>query len=677
MKDSPDNALQAVGNTVPKSSDRECLESWVHDRDADRLWTLVERYLVFVHSSALRRTGDAAQAAEVMRAVFLVLARRARRVRKKTVLAGWLFHVTAVASRKLTRKRFGRLRRLWQWISRKSRPPGVKEFDTSPLTPLPDRGGEENQTALPPGATLWTRLAPQMDRALERLRTKQRNAVLLCAFLNHDFASAAKVLRTSERRVEKRVRRGMKKLANRLGKRRAPVDPGALASACATEGCAATVPPNLSLDILQSMAASQGQRPSLKLARHTLNTLAWLRWRRRFVMGVATTAVLIAILGGIAAYIDYQSGFSRLLTLYLELAVRSEAYTVRGLTAPANPWPTNEHPHTLKAANIRDASEFYGTTNIWLAHLNFSREEWKAVQPKRIAPLPNLLQPDGSVLLRNPNAQRSGFSGVLGFDFNWAHADFELGGMVFTNVAARVKGNASHLLSLYGDKRAFKVDLNEYVKGQKLQGRDEFALNNLLRDSSRMGEALGYEFFREARVPAPRTAFAYLSVSVAEKWQRKPLGLYLLVEPVDGHFAAERFGTRSAPILKPVTYHLFEYLGDSWTNYSEIYDVKTEMTPAQQRRLIDFARLTSLASNEEFAARVGDFLDLEEFARFLAGQVILANYDGILFDGQNYYLYLDPKSQKFGFIPWDLDSCWGAFELGITEERERASIWHP
>jgi spore coat protein CotH len=89
---------------------------------------------------------------------------------------------------------------------------------------------------------------------------------------------------------------------------------------------------------------------------------------------------------------------------------------------------------------------------------------------------------------------------------------------------------------------------------------------------------------------------------VAEKWQRKPLGLYLLVEPVDGHFAAERFGTRSAPILKPVTYHLFEYLGDSWTNYSEIYDVKTEMTPAQQRRLIDFARLTSLASNEEFAA---------------------------------------------------------------------------
>src|SRR5512144_613772 len=123
--------MQAAGNTVPRTSDRECRESWARHSDAHGLQTLVERYLSFVYSSALRRTGDAAQAAEVTRAVFLVLARRARRLRKKTVLAGWLFHVTAVASRKLTRKRFGRLRRLWHWISHKPR------------------------AALPPDATLW------------------------------------------------------------------------------------------------------------------------------------------------------------------------------------------------------------------------------------------------------------------------------------------------------------------------------------------------------------------------------------------------------------------------------------------------------------------------------------------------------------------------------------------
>src|SRR5262245_6895591 len=170
MSPKPSNALQTTGSTVLRTSDRECLESWARHRDADSLQPLVERYLGFVHSSAFRRTGDAAQAAEVTRAVFLVLARRARRLRKRTVLAGWLFHVTAVACRKLSRERFGRLRRLWHWVSRQPRP------------------------ALPPDATLWTRLAPRMERALERLRTKQRNAVLLCAFLNHDSVSAAKVL---------------------------------------------------------------------------------------------------------------------------------------------------------------------------------------------------------------------------------------------------------------------------------------------------------------------------------------------------------------------------------------------------------------------------------------------------------------------------------------------------
>src|SRR5260221_2451844 len=637
--------MQVAGSTVSRTSDRECLESWARHRDAESLQTLVERYLGFVHSSALRRTGDAAQAAEVTRPVFLVLARGARRLRKKSVLSGWLFHVTVVACRKL--KRMGRLRRLWQWISRKPSP------------------------ALPPDATLWTRLAPQMDRALERLRTKQRNAVLLCAFLNHDFASAAKVLRTSEQRVEKRVRRGMKKLANRLRKRRAPVDPGALASACATEGCAATVPEGLAVDIERSMEASRDQRPSLKLARRTLNALAWLRWRRRFMMGVPTVGVLIAIPVGIAVYIDSLSGYSRLFSEGTLWSVRFWGWRVAEL---ARPWPANAATPRLDAGRVRNAQDLYRTTNIWLAHLSFTPEQWKALELKRIGPMPNPIRPEGLWFLRNPQARRSGFVGVLGFEFDWTHASFELGGVAFTNVAARVKGNVR---SLSEPNRAYKVDLNKFAPGQKLGGLDELTFNSLLWDYSGLGEALAYEFFREAGVPAPRTAYAWLSASVTTQWERKPLGLYLMVEVVNNKFAAERFGSKASPIFKPGTYNLFEDLANEWPAYAPIYDLKTKATPEQQRRVIDFAQLVSSATDAEFTARVGDFLDLDEFARFLAGQVLLPNYDGILSDGQNFYMYLDPRSNKFGFIPWDLDAAWGNFWIASRAEQERASIWHP
>jgi len=62
----------------------------------------------------------------------------------------------------------------------------------------------------------------------------------------------------------------------------------------------------------------------------------------------------------------------------------------------------------------------------------------------------------------------------------------------------------------------------------------------------------------------------------------------------------------------------------------------------------------------------------------LAGLVLLASYDGFLTNGQNFYLYLDPRSNKFGFIPWDLDHAWGGFPfVGTAPTRERASIWKP
>ena len=151
-----------------------------------------------------------------------------------------------------------------------------------------------------------------------------------------------------------------------------------------------------------------------------------------------------------------------------------------------------------------------------------------------------------------------------------------------------------------------------------------------------------------------------------------------MIEPVGGKFAAEHFGSKKAPIFKPVTYQLFEHLGDDWSAYAPIYDLKTQATPEQERRVIDFARLVSQADDAEFARRVGDFLDLSEFAGFLAGEVLLSAYDGFLSDGQNFYVYLDPRSDKFGFIPWDLDLAWGGFFLlGSTLERERASLWHP
>ncbi len=633
-------------------TDRESLVAWRRRRSAENLRPLVERYAALVYSSALRRTGSADQAKEVTRAVFLVLARRARRLRQKTVLAGWLFQITALTCRKLGCKprRLG----LWRWL------------------------GLGRRRVVSADESLWSRVAPELDALLDGLPAAQRNAVLLRTLLGWDWASVARVLRTNERRAGKRVERGLRKLIRRLRRRGVPTEVEPLAQVCSAEGCAAPLPEGLAPEILSAIEQRPGKRPALKLARRTLNALAWARWRRRFVIGVPAFILSLVAIVGLAWYVSSLSGHSRLFSMLLTWSAKEEAKKSPGMMQPARPWPADAASQGARAAGVRTAQDLYQTTNIWLAHLSFSREQWSIVQPKRIAPLPNFLQPDGTVLLRNPKAQRGGLAGVVGFDFNWASADFDFGGVAFTNVAARVKGNGTYLASLHGDKRSYKVDLNKYTKGQKLGEAKELNFHNLLADRSCLSDALAYEFFRDAGVPAPRTAYAYLSVSVEGQWDRKPLGLYAMVEPVDEAFALEHFGSKQTPLFKPVTYELFKDLGDDWAAYAAIYDLKTQATTAQLRRMIEFARLVTHASDQEFAQRLGEFLDLERFARYLAGEVLLSNYDGFLTDGQNFYLYLDPDSNKLGFIPWDLDLSWGGFFLiGTATQRERASIWHP
>jgi hypothetical protein len=288
------------------------------------------------------------------------------------------------------------------------------------------------------------------------------------------------------------------------------------------------------------------------------------------------------------------------------------------------------------------------------------------------------MRPDGSIILRNPEASRNGLAGVFGLDFPWSIAEMQFGELTFRDVAARFKGNGTFVNSQRSYKRPFKFHLNKHNKSQELAGRTILNFHNLTSDGSYLSDTLGYEFFREADVPAPRTTFVRLRLSIEDRFVDRLLGLYVMVENPDSEWASEQFGTDGVALFKPVTYELFKDLGPDWKAYEGIYDPKTKVKPKQTNRLIALARLVTHATDADFADQIGEVIDLDEFARFVACEVILSNYDGILSNGQNFLLYLDPRIDRFGFIPWDLDQCWGEFPFtGSIRQRERASLWHP
>ena len=256
-----------------------------------------------------------------------------------------------------------------------------------------------------------------------------------------------------------------------------------------------------------------------------------------------------------------------------------------------------------------------------------------------------------STMLLAPEGKRNGIAVALGIEFEYVHADLEFEGHLLKDVGVRYKGNGTFMESRDSLKRSLKIDLNQYAKGQSLGGVKTLTLQNNVTDASMMNEVLAYRLYRDAGVPAPRTAYAKVFVTVPGKYERKYLGLYSMTEAVDKQFAQRHFGTKRRCHLQAGGPSLFTDLGADWAAYNQIYDPKVALHDEQKKAVMELSRFVTQADDAAFAAHIGEFIDLPEFARFMAVMVYLSDLDGILGPGQNLFLHLHPKNQQFAVHP--------------------------
>jgi spore coat protein H len=80
----------------------------------------------------------------------------------------------------------------------------------------------------------------------------------------------------------------------------------------------------------------------------------------------------------------------------------------------------------------------------------------------------------------------------------------------------------------------------------------------------------------------------------------------------------EQIDSSVGATFKPVTPNLFSDLGDDWKDYNQTYDPKGSLTDTQKQRIIEFCKFTTNATDEQFAEKLNDFIDLDNFARYLA-----------------------------------------------------------
>ena len=96
--------------TVESTTDHDLLAEYRRGSE-EAFARLVRRHIAWVHSIARRRVRDAHLAEDVTQAAFIVLSRKAARLRPGTVLPAWLFRVTTYAAAKAARAESRRVAR--------------------------------------------------------------------------------------------------------------------------------------------------------------------------------------------------------------------------------------------------------------------------------------------------------------------------------------------------------------------------------------------------------------------------------------------------------------------------------------------------------------------------------------------------------------------------------------
>jgi RNA polymerase sigma factor (sigma-70 family) len=176
---------------MPDPDDIALLKQYAQGSEA-AFTALFQRHVHLVYSAALRQVRNPSYAEEITQAVFILLARKAKSLNRKTVLSGWLYQAARLTAASLIKREIRRQRRE-QEVYMQSR--------TEPETPL------------------WEQIAPLLDDAMGHLGEPDRNAIVLRFFENRTPQEVAVALKLNEVAARKRVSRALEKLRNVLAKR--------------------------------------------------------------------------------------------------------------------------------------------------------------------------------------------------------------------------------------------------------------------------------------------------------------------------------------------------------------------------------------------------------------------------------------------------------------------------
>ena len=227
----------------------------------------------------------------------------------------------------------------------------------------------------------------------------------------------------------------------------------------------------------------------------------------------------------------------------------------------------------------------------------------------------------------------------LDHPYTYVEASVSIDGVEFPQVGIRKKG---FLGSQNSTRPSLKVKLNHVDKEGQIEGLTNLTFNNNQQDVSLISQFMGYGLFNAAGSPAPRCAYAKLTVN------GQSLGVYTHVERIHRPLLKRAFGNDNGVLYE-----------------STAVDFNPDWAGGFEHKL---------GPDEGIELAIGELVDLDSFYTFWVVEGLLSFWDGYSGNRNNFFFYLNPETDKFHFIPWGADSLFERYSPIRDDRRDPASV---
>jgi RNA polymerase sigma factor (sigma-70 family) len=217
-------------------NDQRLLKEFIELGSQNAFSELSKRHMGMVYSTCRRELGDSDLAQDATQAVFLLLAQKAKSLSRHPHLPSWLFYASRLVAKNVRKIEQRQIRREQAMIEEAIKNNALSDPD-------------------------WHSIDPLLNDALEKLKTIDRDVILLRYFEERTFADIGSILGITEEGARKRVERALNKMRAHFQRRDVVVSISALsllltahAAKAVPAGCAAAVQ-TLSASALPESAA--------------------------------------------------------------------------------------------------------------------------------------------------------------------------------------------------------------------------------------------------------------------------------------------------------------------------------------------------------------------------------------------------------------------------------------